>query len=48
MLEDFRKLYPNDPCIDLLSIDYYTLKKDFPKASSASTGWIRQLEATPI
>ncbi len=31
-LEEFRKLYPNDACIDLLSIDYYTLKKDFPKA----------------
>jgi len=28
-LEEFRKLFPDDPAIDLLSIDYYTLKKDF-------------------
>ncbi len=32
VLEDFRKLYPNDACLDLLLIDYYTLKKDFPRA----------------
>ena len=32
VLEEFRKLYPKDPCVDLLSIDYYTLKKDYPKA----------------
>jgi len=31
VLEDFRKLYPYDPCIDMLSIDYYTLKNEFPK-----------------
>jgi hypothetical protein len=31
-LEELRSLDPNDPCLDLLSIDYYTLKKDFPKA----------------
>jgi hypothetical protein len=31
-LERFRKLFPNDACIDFLSIDYYVLKKDFPAA----------------
>ncbi len=29
VLEEFRRLFPNDPCLDLLSIDYYTLKNDF-------------------
>jgi hypothetical protein len=32
VLEDFRNLFPKDPCLDLLLIDYYTLKKDFPQA----------------
>lgn len=36
VMEDFRKLYPNDPCIDIISIDYYTLKKDLPKALAAT------------
>jgi hypothetical protein len=31
-LEEFRKLFPNDPSLDLQSIDYYMLKKNFPKA----------------
>ncbi len=29
VLEEFRQTYPEDPCLDLLLIDYYTLKKDF-------------------
>jgi hypothetical protein len=32
VLEDFRNLYPKDPCLDLLLIDYHTMKKDFPQA----------------
>ena len=32
VLEDFRKLYPKDPCLDLLLIDYYMLQKDFRQA----------------
>ena len=32
VLEEFRTLYPKDPCFDLLSIDYYTLKRDFVRA----------------
>ena len=32
MLEDFRKYYSQDPCLDLLLIDYYTLKKDYAQA----------------
>src|SRR5262249_22998134 len=31
-LEDFRMAHPDDACIDFLSIDYFTLKKDFAKA----------------
>ncbi|MHC5540063.1 tetratricopeptide repeat protein [Singulisphaera rosea] len=31
-LEDFRRRYPNDPCVDMISIDYFTMKKDYPKA----------------
>jgi hypothetical protein len=34
-MERFRQMYPNDACIDFLSIDYYTLKKDFPAALKA-------------
>jgi hypothetical protein len=32
VLEEFRNLYPKDPCLDLLLIDYHTMKKDFPQA----------------
>jgi hypothetical protein len=28
-LEEYRTLFPNDPSLDLQSIDYYTLKRDF-------------------
>jgi hypothetical protein len=31
-LTEFRKLFPKDPCLDLLSIDYYTINKDFTRA----------------
>jgi hypothetical protein len=31
VLEDFRRLYPKDPCLDMVLVDYYTLKKDYPK-----------------
>ena len=48
MLEDFRKAYPNDPCLDLLLIDYYVLKKDFANARRASTDWINRWEEIPI
>jgi tetratricopeptide (TPR) repeat protein len=34
-LETFRKLYPNDPAIDLHSIDYYLLKKRYDEAHKA-------------
>ena len=42
VLEDFRQLFPKDPCLDLLLIDYYTLKKDFPQAMES----IDRLEKT--
>jgi hypothetical protein len=32
VLEDFRTLYPKDPCLDMILIDYHTLKKDYSKA----------------
>jgi hypothetical protein len=35
VLDDIQKLFPNDPCLDLISIDYYVLKKDFPGALKA-------------
>ncbi len=31
-LEEYRTLYPKDPGLDLLSIQYYTVKKDFARA----------------
>jgi hypothetical protein len=31
VLDDLRRLFPNDACMVLMEIDYYTLKKDFPK-----------------
>lgn len=31
-IADFRSLYPNDPSLDLLSIDYYVLKEDFAES----------------
>ncbi len=32
MIEEFRKTYPNDRCIDLISIDGYFLHKDYDAA----------------
>ena len=31
-LDEYRKLFPKDPGLDLLSISYYTTKKDFKQA----------------
>jgi tetratricopeptide (TPR) repeat protein len=31
-IEDFRKEHPDDACIDILSIDYHLLKKQYPQA----------------
>ena len=31
-LDEYRKLFPKDPGLDLLSISYYTAKKDFKQA----------------
>jgi hypothetical protein len=31
VLADFEAAFPNDPCLDLLSIDAYTLKADYPR-----------------
>ena len=36
MLEEFRQAYPNDPCLDLLLVDYYVLKKDFVRAREST------------
>ncbi len=30
-LERYRKLFPNDPSVDLMSVDYHFLKKDVPE-----------------
>ncbi|MGP0065952.1 MAG: tetratricopeptide repeat protein [Isosphaeraceae bacterium] len=35
VLEDFRKYYPNDPCLDLISIDSYIMKQSFDGALKA-------------
>jgi len=32
VLEDFQRLYPADPCLDLLLLDHYSMKKEFAKA----------------
>lgn len=34
-ITDFRKIYPNDPCIDFLSIDFHMLRKEFDQAHAA-------------
>lgn len=31
-IEDFRTFHPSDPCVDMLSIDYFLLKKQYPRA----------------
>ncbi len=31
-LNDFRKYYPRDPCIDMLSIDYFLMQKQYDKS----------------
>jgi hypothetical protein len=31
-IEDFRTYHPSDPCVDMLSIDYFLLKKQYPRA----------------
>jgi hypothetical protein len=36
VLDDFRKAYPQEPCLDLLLIDYYTLKKDYVHANEST------------
>ena len=35
VLEEFQKVFPNDPCLDLISIDSYVMKKDFAGAMKA-------------
>jgi hypothetical protein len=35
VLEEFRQAYPQDPCLDLLLIDYYALKNDFVRAKES-------------
>jgi hypothetical protein len=47
VLDDFRNLYPKDPCLDLLLIDYYTLKKDFPKALETIDRLDKSIEGDP-
>jgi len=34
-MERFRKLYPNDACVDFISIDYFFLKKQYDDARKA-------------
>jgi hypothetical protein len=31
-MEEFRTLFPNDPCVDMLAVDYHTVKREFPQA----------------
>jgi hypothetical protein len=31
-IEDFRDAHPGDACIDMFSVDYYLLKRDYPRA----------------
>ncbi len=31
-LKDFRTFHPQDPCVDMLSIDYYLLKQDYAES----------------
>ena len=36
MLEEFRKAYPQDPCLDLLLIDYYYAQEGLSLSASES------------
>jgi tetratricopeptide (TPR) repeat protein len=46
-IEDFRKAHPDDPCIDILSIDYYTMKKQYPEALGCIDRLDRAVEGDP-
>jgi hypothetical protein len=35
VLDDFRKFYSQDPCLELLLIDYYTLKKNYARLNQS-------------
>lgn len=36
VLEEFRRAYPHDPCLDLILVDYYVLKKEFVRARESA------------
>ena len=47
-IDDFRKRYPNDAMIDLISVDAYILRKATTRRSRRSTGSTRQSAETRI
>jgi tetratricopeptide (TPR) repeat protein len=47
-IEDFRTAHPNDACIDILSIDYYLLKKQYREALDCIDRVDRALEGDPF
>ena len=47
VLEDFREAYPQDPCLDLLLIDYYLMKKDYAQADESINRLDKSVGADP-
>ena len=47
MLEEFRQAHPKDPCLDLLLVDYYVLKKDFVRARESTDRLDKALGGDP-
>lgn len=47
VIEDFRRLFPDDPCLDIISIDGYLLRKDYSGAMKALDRLDRSLGGDP-
>lgn len=46
-MEDFRRYYPDDPCLDLLGIDVYAIRKDYARALASIDRLDRSLGGDP-
>jgi hypothetical protein len=47
VLEEFRQLYPQDPCLDLLLIDYYFMKNDYARVNESTNRLDKSLGGDP-
>jgi len=46
-LEEFRMLFPKDPCLELLSIEYYTQRKEYARALECIDGLDKSVGGDP-